>query len=410
MIHVCFCFTDKAGLYSKFVGTSMLSIFDNYNNTPPPNKLIIVHILHDNTLTTDNRDKFIYLAARYGHLVRFYNVEKLCADKIDKIIKLFPSVDKSTFTRGTLYRFFIPQVLPDTIEKAIYLDGDIIVNLDINELWQINLGEKVLAVVPEDIQGDDPKRKVICIEGHVKSDDYFNCGVLLMNLKLLRGEEETLMDGIKFLNENPRVGMYLFDQTVLNYCFSARTVKLPIKFDRMTYLRRNQETRIGQKIYHYATGGGLGLDQNDILNRLWMSYFIRTQWFDAESIGRLYSEFRRIRNDLMDSNLKLTATMSGKTRAFFIEPARIDWLKKVFSVRDDETIILNENNESVQRLIGAMKISKDKCVFFIMNKNFPFHLLSKEGFVEGTHFLRGWTLLSEANGEEFSSFPFIKAM
>ena len=35
MIHVCFGLYDKHGTYSKFTGTTMLSIFEN-SNTPPP--------------------------------------------------------------------------------------------------------------------------------------------------------------------------------------------------------------------------------------------------------------------------------------------------------------------------------------------------------------------------------------
>lgn len=31
MIHVCYCLHDKDGRYSKFTGTSMLSMFENYN-------------------------------------------------------------------------------------------------------------------------------------------------------------------------------------------------------------------------------------------------------------------------------------------------------------------------------------------------------------------------------------------
>ena len=73
MIHVCFGLYDKTGSYSKFTGTAMLSLFDNTTSN------VTVHILHDNTLTNDNREKFSYVAGRYGQRVKFYNVEKLCA-------------------------------------------------------------------------------------------------------------------------------------------------------------------------------------------------------------------------------------------------------------------------------------------------------------------------------------------
>ena len=38
MIHVCFALHDATGRYSKFTGTAMLSLFENYF-TPPPTQL-----------------------------------------------------------------------------------------------------------------------------------------------------------------------------------------------------------------------------------------------------------------------------------------------------------------------------------------------------------------------------------
>ena len=34
MIHVCYGLNDKTGFYSKFVGTSMLSLFENHSCPP----------------------------------------------------------------------------------------------------------------------------------------------------------------------------------------------------------------------------------------------------------------------------------------------------------------------------------------------------------------------------------------
>jgi hypothetical protein len=40
MIHVCFVLHDKTGRYSKFTGTTMLSLFDNIVPPPHPNNRI----------------------------------------------------------------------------------------------------------------------------------------------------------------------------------------------------------------------------------------------------------------------------------------------------------------------------------------------------------------------------------
>lgn len=412
MIHICFCFRDKTGRYAKFAGTSMLSLLENSSTSP---QSICLHILHDETLTQDNRNKFIYLAGRYGQLVKFYNVAELCADSIAKIKELIPEAEKSKATVGAFYKLLIPQVLSPDIERAIFIDPDTIVNLNINELWQIKLDDKVLGAMPE-VENDVNPDKIflLCKEGLVKGEDYFNSGVMLMNLNVLRGEEENIMRGVKFRGENPKHNY--FEQTILNYCFSTRVLKLPAKFNRFVRQeRRSGEQTLGRKIFHYASGNSrMGLDMKDPANRLWMDYFIKSPWFDEEAIGRLYTNLQKIRDDLKDSALKFSRIESNKTRTFFVAPGKIDSLKKTFSIRDDEEIIPAENEDSLQKLLDTMKTSQGKCLFFIMTekflkKKFPFDLLKREGFVEDKDFVKAWAF-TKPQGESIDSYSLIQSM
>lgn len=419
MIHVCFGLHDKTGRYSKFVGTAMLSIFDNVH-TPPQLPSVTVHILHDSTLTQDNREKFIQLTKRYNQLVMFYNVTEICEEKLKEMLSLVPKLEKSRVSVGAFYKLLIPQVLPKEIEKVIYLDSDIIVNLDIHKLWQIELGDSLLGVVPKKTQYANSKMATrrmnkayaLCRGNIVKIDDYFNSGVLIMNLNLLRNEEQNIMRGIKFRGENPK--QVYWDQTVLNYCFSERTVKMSRDFNRnINHARRHKENPSG-KICHYNLNV-LGLNIDDAFDRLWMSNFIRTPFFDEEAIGRLCTEFLQVRDNLEDMMAKTSAIVSGKTRAFFVKPAKIESLKNFFSIRDDELIIPAESKESLQKLIDAMKSSVGKCVFFIMTekflkKDFPFEMLIKEGFVLDKDFVKGWQYLSGDYGNPLNSHPFVQAM
>ena len=166
MIRVCFGLHDKTGRYSKFTGMTMLSLFENTTSD------VKIHILHDKTLTQDNRDKFIYLAGRYGQAVKFYNVEELCADKIEDFKNFVPLVKTSRLSIGAMYRLLAPQILPSDISRIIYFDSDIILNLDIAELWKIELGNKPLAAAPEAVINylDHPfhsKTKFLIVNGFV---------------------------------------------------------------------------------------------------------------------------------------------------------------------------------------------------------------------------------------------------
>ena len=286
MIHVCFALYDPARHYSKFTGTAMLSLFENTQSE------VTVHLLHDNTLTNDNREKLIQIAERYGQELKFYNVEELCTDKIEKIKELFPNVWADRHSIAMFYRFFIPElILPQNIEKVIYLDSDIIVNLDIEELWQIELGDKPFGAIPEVNQFNDrdvgirnKKRYIaILIEGVVNPEDYLNSGVLLMDLKVLHKEEETIWAGTKFISEHPQFE-YL-DQDILNYCFSTVYLKLPTKFNRFVLnARRENELLIDKNIYHFAASRiCFIMDSRDPYNQLFMNYFIKTPWVDADT-------------------------------------------------------------------------------------------------------------------------------
>ena len=403
MIHVCLALYDKIGLYAKFTGTTILSFLEN---TSAPSLSITVHILHDNTLTAENRDKLAEVVERYDQIVKFYNVEVLCPERISEIKRLCAKAVKMRYTIATFYRLFIPHILSPDIDKIIYFDSDLIVNLDIKELWEVDLGENVLAVVPRRYQRINPP----------ESDRYyFNAGILIINILAFRSEEGNLNKSIEFMSVNNPASAN--DQEILNYCFEKKTLHLPVKFNRLIkWDRRQKITTIDEKIYHYAHADsilGLGLDTSDPFNRLWLSYFVKTPWFDADSIGRLYSEFRRINNSLSEYTLKLSATVSNRVRVFYVEPKRLDAMKKHFLIRDDEEVILAENEDSIQKLIESMKASEKKKVFFILTeesltKKFPFKRLTDEGFVNGKDFVKGWELLSTSRGEPFNTYPLVK--
>ena len=105
MIHVCFGLYDKTGHYSKFTGTTICSLFDNMTSE------VTAHILHDNTLTQDNREKFFALADRYKQRVNFYNVDELWR----KDLKNFPLTAVSK----------IDAALNHMIEKNLSLRGEL---------------------------------------------------------------------------------------------------------------------------------------------------------------------------------------------------------------------------------------------------------------------------------------------
>ena len=374
-----------------------------------------MHLLHDNTLTQDNRDKFIQLAKTYRQTIKFYNLEEICPDKIREFNEIIDSVNQTgTRTVGNLYRFCIPYVIDKEIKKVIYLDSDIIVNLDINKLWKNKVGKLPLAGVPEVESYVDTKIHSLVRRNFSQQNDYFNSGVLVINPNRWLEEEEFINEGIRLVLENPDFDC--IDQDMLNYCFSKNYLKLPQKFNLLVEIaRKNNDFETDDRICHYITsshGKGFGLDTNDAYNKLFLKYFIKTPWFNEESIGRLYQEIIELYNGRQNFATQVSAIMSGKQRAFFVSPQNVDAVKEIFYVDPNEEFIAAENLASFEKIFVSLKNAGGRKIFFLIIDQYPAirELLMKAGFFEGEDFINGMAFLSEAHGVKINPYPLVKAM
>lgn len=118
---------------------------------------------------------------------------------------------------AALYRLLIPQLLPEQVEKVIYLDCDLVVKGDLEQLWQTDLGENyVLAVRDTWIPSiSSPTARLNYKELGIDPDSqYFNSGVLVINLRKWRTDEFSAK-AIKYFKQNLKyIGWY--DQGLLN--------------------------------------------------------------------------------------------------------------------------------------------------------------------------------------------------
>ena len=403
MIHVAYGIND---LYSKFAATSMLSLFDNTNAD------VTVHILHDDTLTVGNREKFVYIAGRYNQQVKFYNIEKICATEIEELKKKLSAVTLERFSIASTFRLLLSKIISPAVEKIIYLDADTIVNLDIRELWRVELGDKPFAAALDCENDAQRSANLLCRQGIVKVTDYFNSGIMLINLVQMRNEVNTIWGGVEFITKNPNY--FFLDQDILNYCFSTRYLELPDKFNCRVAFERRHGRAIGKNLYHYiASYESLGLDINDIYHRLYWEYFSKTPYFNSETLLKLFLGVRKMYVERQNLLIKISAIMSGKTRTFFTDIKNIDFIKNVFAVQDSEEILTLTSNESVQNLINLMAAQRGKKVFFIFTLYQQSYtrlrdLLKSIGFIEGQDFFNAADFLSEIHGVPLNSWEMIK--
>lgn len=134
---------------------------------------VCVHYLHGPRFPRRGRRKLEEMVTGVGGSISFLEIG-------DREVAGLPTVG---FTRkATWYRVFLPELLPD-IDKLLYLDVDTIVRADLGPLWATELGEHYLGAVTNVFQWDHVDRPA---KLGLEPNEYFNAGVLLMNLRLMR--------------------------------------------------------------------------------------------------------------------------------------------------------------------------------------------------------------------------------
>jgi lipopolysaccharide biosynthesis glycosyltransferase len=96
------------------------------------------------------------------------------------------------FNFTTYLRLLIPDLLPETIQKVIYLDSDLVVNADLGQLWDLSIADQyLLAVQQTSIPYVSSASGLANYEALGISPDckYFNGGVLVINLEKWRQEK-----------------------------------------------------------------------------------------------------------------------------------------------------------------------------------------------------------------------------
>lgn len=135
------------------------------------------------------------------------------------------------YTKTTYYRLLIPNLYPQ-YDKALYLDSDTAVLGDVAELYNTDIGNNLVGAVP-DLSVRNIKEFSEYVErviGLVDYKNYFNAGVLLMNLKSMR--EFDFQSKFLYLLETVKYSVAQ-DQDYLNRICKGRTKLLDASWNVM---------------------------------------------------------------------------------------------------------------------------------------------------------------------------------
>lgn len=211
-INIGFTSSDE---YSNLLGVAMISILENNKDT----KLCFYVI--DYGISDSNKSLLKTQLKNYNNVELIFIENN--SDKLNKI-----DLNKSkNYEVYTYTRLILPSLLPDDVETILFLDCDIICSDSLRDLNKIDISEYYLGAVEESTNYIIKKNAYLSEE-----DQYFNAGVLLINLKKWREDkiEDVLLDF--FYKNQP---FYHAEQDVLNYLFVDKIFKLDLKFNLTTW-------------------------------------------------------------------------------------------------------------------------------------------------------------------------------
>ena len=117
-------------------------------------------------------------------------------------------------------------------DKAVYLDSDIVLNADIANLYKTDIGTNyVAAILDETVFTNKDFTYYVNEALGVSEKQYFNSGVLVMNLKKFR-ENQIEDDFYNWVN-NHQYGSVAPDQDYLNCICQDQVTYLPLGWNKM---------------------------------------------------------------------------------------------------------------------------------------------------------------------------------
>lgn len=133
---------------------------------------------------------------------------------------------KNHISEAAYYRLLMGNFIPKNIEKILYLDGDIVVNGPIRDLYKTDLKNNVIGAI------ENPGFNWHETLGMKASSRYFNSGVLLINLNSWKKQKigERTLDYISANKQH----LMTHDQCATNAVVEGNWMRLPPKYNMQT--------------------------------------------------------------------------------------------------------------------------------------------------------------------------------
>lgn len=285
MINICLSADNN---YAPYAGVVIASVL---KNSKPEDELCF-YIL-DGGIEDINKQKLKSLVSIKSCGIHFVPVDQ---EKFDDYKKI---TTHSYVSLATYYRLKLSQLLNTDVERAIYLDCDIVVNDSLAELFNTDLEGNYIGGIMDIRVKYKPKWK---------NRTYINAGVLLIDLKKMRQDkiEKKFLEYTKENIENITAG----DQDIINYTLDGKIKILDDLWNVQvsSFLSRSNFTKYPKIIHYIAKKKPWKFGSYSYFKEKYFEYLSYTPWAISEEEKfrwTVWNEICSILNFVIDKPLFL---------------------------------------------------------------------------------------------------------
>jgi lipopolysaccharide biosynthesis glycosyltransferase len=210
-----------------------LALVLNLLETQGSGRRILIYYVYD---SVDDKLEYrelvnsVYQSFGFSNQIEYLEIKAISNEEADELTKAFSIIEGNPITKTSFLRLFFTNWLPEDIERVIYLDIDVYVNSNLEELFNMTFSTPICAGlnVPSTLAIGDH------LVGH--ESPYFNAGVLLVDVIKWRAMD--LED--TFIEIGSRQAYPFLDQDVLNIVFKNKWTRLARQFNYLHLFGSNE--------------------------------------------------------------------------------------------------------------------------------------------------------------------------
>ncbi len=270
--------------YAPMVLTTILSCLDN-------TKSAIDFYILSNKISFESQQKIYAGTKKYRNCtIEFIPVDICLFDKFKNT--------ENYLNKTTYMRLLIPEIKPE-LNRVIYSDIDVIFTGDIKEIWQEELNDKIIGVVPDAYYQMTPNANNIYKRLELpRNHQYFYAGMILLDSAKWR--KEGITKKMFELSEKFYDRILQADQDLLNIYFANNYKELDPKYEVSNLLvkykkqfDKNKQKSISNPIIRHYESASKPWNSKEFQSskmqdwKLWWKYAKKTPWY-----GELLKKYR----------------------------------------------------------------------------------------------------------------------